>query len=354
MPGHGSRHKLRLSSAYLLCRAPRRGTSGKGLLRMGTRVLLAEDEPLIACSFADLLEAEGYEVDLASDGAEALGVAQGIGDALGALVTDLRMPRMRGEDLIRALRAERPGLPVVVVTGSAPPGGVDSLRRGAGGDGPVLLLHKPADGGQLAAAPRSAVAGGAARPAAADRVEVADLAPASDVAVAADDPTTDYAGSFFSTGVFTFGPGLRPAACVHDRDGDDAFVRGPGEAAWMVGGTENHTHEGDTAAAAHPGGDRVALFFGHQAAERPDEGRGAVRAGVDLAPPSREEAPVLAAGARREVGNAVSNLLVGGGGDDLVAGLGGGGGTYRLDVRGDLGVWGASGTAEAWLPPRWT
>ncbi len=128
---------------------------------MGTRVLLAEDEPLIARSFADLLEAEGCEVALASDGAEALDVARGLGDALGALVTDLRMPRMGGEDLIRALRAERPGLPVVVVTGSAPFGGAEELRRCAGGHGLLLLLLKPADCGELVAALRRAVAANA-------------------------------------------------------------------------------------------------------------------------------------------------------------------------------------------------
>ena len=36
---------------------------------MGMRVLVAEDETLIALSLVDLLEAEGYEVDLAADGA---------------------------------------------------------------------------------------------------------------------------------------------------------------------------------------------------------------------------------------------------------------------------------------------
>ncbi len=87
---------------------------------MGVRVLVAEDEALIALSLADLLEAEGYDVALAPDGADALDTARELGDALGVLVTDLTMPRMGGEDLIRALRAERPGLPVVVVTGSAP------------------------------------------------------------------------------------------------------------------------------------------------------------------------------------------------------------------------------------------
>ena len=96
---------------------------------MGVRVLVAEDEALIALSLADLLEAEGYEVALAPDGADALDAARRMGDALRVLVTDLNMPRMGGEDLIRALRAERPGLPIVVVTGSAPFGGVEELRR---------------------------------------------------------------------------------------------------------------------------------------------------------------------------------------------------------------------------------
>jgi CheY-like chemotaxis protein len=126
-------------------------------------VLVAEDEALIALSLADLLEAEGYDVAVAPDGEDALAAARRLGDALCVLVTDLNMPRMGGEDLIRALRAERPGLPVVVVTGSAPFGGVEELRRCAGGDGLLLLLLKPADLGELAAALRRAASAGTAR-----------------------------------------------------------------------------------------------------------------------------------------------------------------------------------------------
>ena len=131
---------------------------------MGMRVLVAEDEALIALLHADLLEAEGHEVDLAADGVEALEAARSLGADLGALVTDLNMPRMGGEALIHALRADRPGLPVVVVTGSAPFGGAEELRRRAGGHGPLQLLLKPADCGELAAALRRATtAAGAAR-----------------------------------------------------------------------------------------------------------------------------------------------------------------------------------------------
>lgn len=121
-------------------------------------VLLAEDEALIAFSFADLLEAEGHAVAVALDGAAALAAARRMGASLGALVTDLRMPGLRGEDLIRAVRADRPGLPIVVVTGSPPPGGEAALRRLAGGHGPLLLLPKPVCGTRVAAALRRAAA----------------------------------------------------------------------------------------------------------------------------------------------------------------------------------------------------
>lgn len=117
-------------------------------------VLIAEDEALVALSLADLFESEDYEVAVASNGAEALDLARRLGDALDALVTDLNMPRMAGEELIRVLRAERPGLPVLVVTGSAPPGGAEELRRRGGGHGPLVLLHKPVDYAELVEAVR--------------------------------------------------------------------------------------------------------------------------------------------------------------------------------------------------------
>ena len=67
------------------------------------------------------------------------------------------MPRMSGEDLIRAIRIDRPGLPIVVVTGSAPPGGLEALRGQGDGHGPFALLHKPIDNADLVDALRRAV-----------------------------------------------------------------------------------------------------------------------------------------------------------------------------------------------------
>lgn len=123
-------------------------------MRRRLRVLLAEDEALVALALADCLEAEGHEVAaVAGDGAEALALSRGLG-RLDLLVTDLRMPRLGGEDLIRALWAERPGLPVLVASGSASPGGAEALRREVGEGGPLALLHKPIEYDALAAALR--------------------------------------------------------------------------------------------------------------------------------------------------------------------------------------------------------
>jgi CheY-like chemotaxis protein len=112
---------------------------------MALRLLIAEDEALVAMSIGDILEAEGYETELAGDGAAALVAARRLGAAFHVLITDLNMPYLGGEALICALRAERPGLPVVVVTGSPPPGGAEELCRSSGGHGPLILLHKPVD-----------------------------------------------------------------------------------------------------------------------------------------------------------------------------------------------------------------
>lgn len=118
---------------------------------MARRILVAEDEALVAACLADLLGEAGYDVTLAFDGEQALeraAAAAGTGRRHEALVTDLNMPRLCGEGLIRAVRALDPGLPVVVVTGSPPPGGAAGLRR-CGGHGPLALLHKPVDDARL-------------------------------------------------------------------------------------------------------------------------------------------------------------------------------------------------------------
>ena len=108
---------------------------------MAPCILVAEDEALAAMAIEEELLAEGYEVVLAADGQAALEAAQARRPDL--LLTDLRMPRLDGAGLILALRAEMPDLPVVVMTGYAPPGGAQAFS--GVGDGPVALFSKPLD-----------------------------------------------------------------------------------------------------------------------------------------------------------------------------------------------------------------
>ena len=78
-------------------------------------ILIAEDEVLAAMALEDFLSLKGFRVTVAANGAEAL---ERYGrEQVHALVTDLRMPRMDGQTLIREIRNRDAALPVVVMTG---------------------------------------------------------------------------------------------------------------------------------------------------------------------------------------------------------------------------------------------
>lgn len=81
------------------------------------RVLIVDDNPSNTFAFSSLLEDEGFEVELASNGLEALTrIEQQLPDLV---LTDLRMPEMDGNELCRRL-ADEPAtsaVPVIVVSG---------------------------------------------------------------------------------------------------------------------------------------------------------------------------------------------------------------------------------------------
>lgn len=77
------------------------------------RILVVEDEPTIAASVEARLRAEGYTVDVAGDGHEALTLA---GERLpDAVVLDLMLPGSDGLEVCRRLQARQP-LPVLMLT----------------------------------------------------------------------------------------------------------------------------------------------------------------------------------------------------------------------------------------------
>ncbi|HUR48845.1 MAG TPA: response regulator, partial [Acidimicrobiales bacterium] len=97
---------------------------------MTARVLAAEDSPTQAAFLIDCLESEGFEVMLAANGADALALAST--EAFDVVVSDVVMPEMGGYDLCRAVKASRPDLPVILLTGLDDPLDViDALDAGA-------------------------------------------------------------------------------------------------------------------------------------------------------------------------------------------------------------------------------
>ena len=77
-------------------------------------VLVVDDEPAIREVVATLLEEEGYAVCRAADGREALLVVEE--HAVDLVVSDIRMPKLDGAMLVRELRRQGHGVPVVLMS----------------------------------------------------------------------------------------------------------------------------------------------------------------------------------------------------------------------------------------------
>jgi DNA-binding response OmpR family regulator len=79
-----------------------------------TRILIVEDEPAMVAGLCDNFEYEGYEVISAADGAE--GLDRALADNPDLVVLDVMMPRMSGLDVCKQLKAQRPSLPIIMLT----------------------------------------------------------------------------------------------------------------------------------------------------------------------------------------------------------------------------------------------
>jgi CheY-like chemotaxis protein len=109
--------------------------TGHPLSEGGTEtILLVEDEPSVRASVRRLLEWHGYTVIEARNGVDAVGIYEDHEANIDLVLTDLVMPEMGGSELIERLRARRPGLKVLFMSGyaeqAALPNG--SVPRGSG------------------------------------------------------------------------------------------------------------------------------------------------------------------------------------------------------------------------------
>ena len=97
---------------------------------MKFKLLIVDDEKNIREGLAASLDMDGYETVCAAGGEEAWDLF-GRGD-IDLVITDLRMPGMDGEELMRRILAENPGFPVVILTGHGTvENAVNAMRDGA-------------------------------------------------------------------------------------------------------------------------------------------------------------------------------------------------------------------------------
>jgi CheY-like chemotaxis protein len=80
-------------------------------------VLLTEDEDAVRAVAVAALERRGYRVLAATDGEAAMAISRAFPGRIDLLVTDVVMPGVGGRQLADALTRERPGLPVLYVSG---------------------------------------------------------------------------------------------------------------------------------------------------------------------------------------------------------------------------------------------
>ena len=97
---------------------------------MAQRILVVDDEQIIRESLSFILKKEGYSVEEAGNGKDAL--AKHESNAFDIIITDIEMPEMKGVDLLKQIRQRTPQALVVIITafGSVETA-VQALREGA-------------------------------------------------------------------------------------------------------------------------------------------------------------------------------------------------------------------------------
>jgi len=110
------------------------------------KILFVDDEAAIVTMSRVRLAELGYTVEAVSDPLEALAVFQRDPDAFDLIITDMAMPKMDGDKLIRRILGMRNDIPIILCTGYS-----DKVDlKSAGAIGATAYLEKPIDSVKLA------------------------------------------------------------------------------------------------------------------------------------------------------------------------------------------------------------
>lgn len=91
------------------------------------KILVVDDEPDIRAELSDYLERKGFSTSCAKDGVEAMCLFDS--EKFSAIVTDVKMPRRDGHELIRLIRQRDTTLPIIALTGHYSADELDKVER---------------------------------------------------------------------------------------------------------------------------------------------------------------------------------------------------------------------------------
>ncbi len=105
---------------------------------MAKTILIVDDNPNMSSLLVEMLEVFQYEALRATDGHDALKQIDG-NKNVAMVITDMRMPKMSGLELLQAVKERKPELPVVLISGySVEDSDSDLVKNKADG-----FLNKP-------------------------------------------------------------------------------------------------------------------------------------------------------------------------------------------------------------------
>lgn len=125
----------------------------------GGTLVVVDNDPQIGRFVGRVLEGAGFQVRVCHSGEEVLSLltpaSESGGDArVRAVISDVMMPGMKGPELVRRVRLQRPDLPILLMTGYTSSPGLLGTLAGSG----VPVLHKPFRPSDLLEALRGVVA----------------------------------------------------------------------------------------------------------------------------------------------------------------------------------------------------
>lgn len=103
------------------------------------RLLIVDDDPLNTLTLSEIFKINGYEVDTVNSGQDALNKAKNV--LYSCILSDIKMEKMNGVELLRAIKALYPGIPFILMTAYT---GDDLIVEGIM-EGALITLIKPLD-----------------------------------------------------------------------------------------------------------------------------------------------------------------------------------------------------------------